>query len=153
MASMEFRIEQILDKATNTGKSFTVIRNNGDGYFVWDRKLMAGINVGDKVRIEYSGDKFPKVLALAKIESAKVKQETVHESIPSTAEDSPEFSNYNKAHFRAIAINVVMECYGEAMSLSGLYKLADVVTEYISTGKHRTIDEYDEDKEPDEVAG
>lgn len=65
----QIRIEEILDRTTKEGKHYKVLRNNGDGFFVWDSKLLEGIKTGDTVELTHTGGKYPKVETIKKVES------------------------------------------------------------------------------------
>lgn len=89
----EITIETILEKVDKRGKQFHVLRDNGEGYFVWDSKLLEGIAEGDVVEIEHTKGEFPKVKAVKKIGSAP-KQKTLKTSWRS---DSPKVKALNCA--------------------------------------------------------
>ena len=69
--TISIRVEHILEKATKTGKPFWILRNNGDGYFVWDSKLMKDIVEGVMATITHDGGEFPKVSEIKDITAPK----------------------------------------------------------------------------------
>ena len=71
---IQIRIENILDKKTSKGKPYKVLRNNGDGFFVWDSKLMEGIAEYDEVELEHDGGKYPKVSKIIKLEGFEAEE-------------------------------------------------------------------------------
>ena len=62
------KVQDVLDKATDKGKRYVVVRIDGEGYFDW-KGLVAGnqVKVGDNVRLRVSNDRWPRIYSLAKL--------------------------------------------------------------------------------------
>jgi len=61
MEKLKIEIEDVLTKKNAENKVYWILRSKGEGYFVWDKKLLEGIEIGDTVTIIYVPGKFPKV--------------------------------------------------------------------------------------------
>lgn len=70
------KITQILEKTTKEGNQYFIIQDNGAKYYVWDPKLLVGLNPGDVVSIVHTEGQFPKVTKIEKLYSEiKVEKE------------------------------------------------------------------------------
>ena len=61
-------VQDILDKATEKGQEYLVLRVEGEGYFDW-KGLVAQkqVKAGDKVRLRVSDGQFPRIYDLEKL--------------------------------------------------------------------------------------
>lgn len=57
-------IEHILPKKSSKGQSYWVLRSEGEGYFVWDKEKLTGLQIGDTIKIEYEEGRYPRVSAI-----------------------------------------------------------------------------------------
>jgi len=66
MEKLKIEIDEILAKQNAQKKNYWILRSQGEGYFVWDKKLIEGVSKGDTVTITYEPGKFPKVSEIDK---------------------------------------------------------------------------------------
>ena len=68
-------VQEILDKATEKGQEYVVVRIQQQGYFDW-RNLVAQeqVKAGDKVRLRVSDGQFPRIYDLEKLGDAEFKK-------------------------------------------------------------------------------
>lgn len=68
------RIEEIVDKKSNTGKSYTIVKVDGKNY--WDWKGWAkNFNTGDQARISYHDGQYPRITKIAQSEEPAAQTE------------------------------------------------------------------------------
>jgi hypothetical protein len=67
-------VQDILDKATEKGQEYLLLRIEGEGYFDWKNLAAQNqVNPGDKVRLRVSDGRFPRVYDLEKLGDAEFK--------------------------------------------------------------------------------
>jgi len=86
------RIENMEEKQAANGGTYTVVDIKGEdqGYFDWDGCVVAAeAKVGDTVRIEHSGGKYPRIKGVEKLDQGKGgKEETNNNSARTVNEGS-----------------------------------------------------------------
>lgn len=70
-------VEQMLDRKTDKGEEYVVLRIEGEGYFDWiDLAAEKRVAVGDRVRLRVSDGQWPKTLELEKLPQKQAKGKT-----------------------------------------------------------------------------
>ncbi len=75
MAEVTGRIESIEEKTAQNGGSYLVVDLEGhdQGFFDWGNHVgAAGAEVGDAVRIEHGGGRYPRISSLEKVDGGDV---------------------------------------------------------------------------------
>ena len=54
-------VEEYISRTTDKGRSYVILRSEGEGYFVWDASLLVGVKEGSDITITYEPGKYPKV--------------------------------------------------------------------------------------------
>ena len=68
-------VQDILDKATEKGQEYLVLRIEGEGYFDWKNLAAQNqVKAGDTVRLRVSDGRFPRVYELEKLGDAESKR-------------------------------------------------------------------------------
>jgi len=84
------RIENMEEKQAANGGTYTVVDIKGEdqGYFDWDGCVVAAeAKVGDTVRIEHSGGKYPRIKGVEKLDQGKGGKEETNNNSARTAKD------------------------------------------------------------------
>jgi len=104
-------IQEILEKATEKGQEYLVLRIEGEGYFDW-KGLVAQkqVKVGDKVRLRVSDGQFPRIYDLEKLGDAEFKKAQAQGgSVPSAGTGSRDefIARLSCARSASLALSVV----------------------------------------------
>lgn len=119
MEKKQIEIEEIKEKQTQEGKDYWVLRSKGEGYFVWEKKLIEGVNEGDTVTITYEPGKFPKVSEIVKSEGSGAQAEGAR------SDDEETVSKQQSIH-RSVALQCAVE-FGKDIDIAEGYKRASKV--------------------------
>jgi len=116
-----FVLESIVEKP-----KFYVLRNNGDGYFVWDpdikKKIRAGeIQEGDKIKVDYTPGEWPRVNKIYVMEKGTGPLPQEEGAAPGKPSEIQDHKNAEYAHIqelkemkimRSVALKAAVEIYG-----------------------------------------
>jgi len=119
MEKKQIEIEDVLEKQNAEDKYYWVLRSKGEGYFVWDKKLLEGIEIGDKVTITYAPGKFPKVSEIVKSEGSGAQAE-------GPRSDEVETVSKQQSIHRSVALQCAVE-FGKDIDIAEGYKRASKV--------------------------
>jgi len=106
-------VQDILDKATEKGQEYLVLRIEDEGYFDW-KGLVAQkqVKVGDKVRLRVSDGQFPRIYDLEKVGDAEFKKAQAHGgTVPSARTGSRELIT-RLSCIRSAALGIGPTTYG-----------------------------------------
>ena len=90
-------VQEMLDKSTDKGQEYVVIRVDGEGYFDW-RGLAAEnqVKTGDMVRLRVGSGKWPRVYDLEKLEGEAAQSAAAEAAASGQAAQRPAGRTYSR---------------------------------------------------------
>jgi spore germination cell wall hydrolase CwlJ-like protein len=136
-----FRVEKILEKETSDKKKFWVLRNNREGYFVWEKGLLTGVDIGSLIEIivTKTDTKFPKVMKLRVLDDkTELTEEDFEEPIKKEPKEDKKEVHFTHTHrpdfpedssfLYAIALENAVNSVGKMEKDDTLKTYVDLVT-------------------------
>jgi len=127
-------VQDILDRATEKGQEYLVLRIEGEGYFDW-KGLVAQkqVKVGDKVRLRVSDGQFPRIYDLEKIGDAEFKKAQAQAGtapLARTGSRDEFITRLSCARTASLALSVVQMPVKE--KVKELFDLADELEKWVN---------------------
>lgn len=93
-------IDEILPRQNAQGKSYHILRVDGEGYFVWDAKIIEGLKAGDTVALTVIPGEYPKVTAIGTASAAAPSKKSASQPVaaPTAAEETESVSRQQGIH-------------------------------------------------------
>lgn len=104
---IKITVEDILEKKGKGDKPYWVLRNNGDGFFAWEKELMEGVEKGKTYEFDIEPGKYPKILSKPKLVDVPAAPEK-----PKEANAPRNFEDVKSLRInRAVALQTATEIY------------------------------------------
>jgi len=134
-------VQEMLDKTSDKGEEYVVIRIDGEGYFDWKGfAAKSQVKPGDAVRLRVSDGKWPRVYGLEKIDDGDfdTAQGTAKTTPSARAGSRDEFiSRLSCARTASLALSVVQMPVEE--KVKELFHLAEELEKWVNRPADRSM--------------
>jgi len=125
------QVQEILDKVTDKGQEYLVLRIEGEGYFDW-KGLVAQqqVKTGDVVRLRVSDGRFPRIYDLEKIGDREFKPAQAPSAALARTGSRDEFIS-RLSCLRSASLAVGIEQMPIEKKIKELFQLAEALEKWV----------------------
>ncbi len=122
-------IEKIEQRESGKGTKYTLVRIDGEGYFVWEADVVKDVKEGDNVVITHTGGDYPKATSIRKLGGTS--SDRNYDPEPADNEPSP----FHKMQFRSHALISASNVSSVKEGAEDILKKAKVFYKFIVDGE------------------